>query len=231
MDSPAFHPFSATHGATLLVGGLTLAVLLVLAKRSERADRGVQALLVLLNLGAYAYSQAAWSLAPGMDKDLDSVWPLQLCDVAAVSAGFALITRHPRLILLTYFWGLAGTIQALLTPAIQIGFPHPAYLSFFIQHFAIIAVALYFPINRGWRGSEPWWKAPLAAWGWSQVYLVIAGITNGVLGTNFGFLAHKPSNPSLLDLMGPWPWYLIPLEGLALALFILLALPLRFGRK
>jgi uncharacterized membrane protein YwaF len=42
------------------------------------------------------------------------------------------------------------------------------------------------------------------------------------------FLCQKPRNPSLLDLMGPWPWYLAGGGAAALALFWLLWLPVRW---
>lgn len=35
----------------------------------------------------------------------------------------------------------------------------------------------------------------------------------------------KPSNGSLLDYLGAWPWYLISLEIVAFVLFLLLYLP------
>jgi uncharacterized membrane protein YwaF len=55
-------------------------------------------------------------------------------------------------------------------------------------------------------------------------------LVNTWLGTNFGFAARKPVNPSLLDHMGPWPIYLIWIEVLGLVLFFLLSLPV-LGRK
>src|SRR5579864_7980770 len=42
--------------------------------------------------------------------------PLQLCDVAIFVAAVALWTRNRMSVEITYFWALAGTIQALLTP-------------------------------------------------------------------------------------------------------------------
>ncbi len=41
-------------------------------------------------------------------------------------------------------------------------------------------------------------------------------------GENFMFLARKPDTPSMLDLLAPWPWYILQLEWIALALCFLL---------
>jgi len=45
---------------------------------------------------------------------------------------WALITRSPRVYEVVYFWGLGGTIQALLTPDLLQGFPSAAFVSFFL---------------------------------------------------------------------------------------------------
>lgn len=39
------------------------------------------------------------------------------------------------------------------------------------------------------------------------------------------FISHKPDDPSLLDLIGPWPWYILSLEGVALVMCVILYLP------
>lgn len=226
----AFVPFGATHGLTVLAGMLVLAALLTYARRGPTPAHQVRALLAFLCFAAFGYSQAAWSTVAG-PVDLDSSLPLQLCDLAAIIAGFALLTGNLQLAGLTYFWGLAATVQALATPAITIDFPHPAYLTFFVHHFSIVGAALYFPLIAGWRPPRPWWRGPLQAWGWSLVYAAVAGGTNALLGTNFGYLAHKPDNPSLLNAMPEWPWYILPLNLLAFTLFSLLVLPFAGGRQ
>jgi uncharacterized membrane protein YwaF len=45
------------------------------------------------------------------------------------------------------------------------------------------------------------------------------------------FLRQKPAAPTLLDLMGPWPWYILSGSVLAAILFLALDLPFAMGRR
>ena len=51
-----------------------------------------------------------------------------------------------------------------------------------------------------------------------------------VTGGDYLFLRRPPLHPSLLDFMGPWPWYLVSAAALAIVLFALLQAPFRSGR-
>ncbi len=221
-----FQPFTNEHLGALIIGGLCVMVLLWAGKRGGNSRTLATALLAFLNLSAYPLGQAAW-LSLGRPLALENILPLHLCDIAAMTAGFALLTKRPALCALTYFWGLAATMQALVTPAIGIGFPSWPFLTFVVQHFAIVGAALYLPVVEGWRPKQPLWKSPLEVYGWSVAYLVFALCVNRLLDTNFGFASRPPENPSLIDHLGPWPWYLVSMQGIAFCLFLLLAVPLR----
>jgi hypothetical integral membrane protein (TIGR02206 family) len=54
---------------------------------------------------------------------------------------------------------------------------------------------------------------------------------NRLTGGNYLFLSRKPEGGSLLDLLGPWPWYILSLEAVALLLFTILYLPFVIGRS
>jgi hypothetical integral membrane protein (TIGR02206 family) len=224
-----FQPFSREHFITVAIGFAVTAVILWTGKRGGTGRTLATALLAFANLSAYPLNQAAW-LSLGEQVALDNILPLHLCDIAAITAGFALITKRPLLCALTYFWGLAATFQALLTPAISVGFPAWPFITFFVQHFAIVATALYLPVVEGWRPRQPLWKGPLEVYAWSVAYLIFALLANVLLGTNFGFALRPPDNPSLIDHLGPWPWYLFAMQAIAVVLFFLLAIPLA-GRR
>lgn len=219
-----FDPFSLEHLLTTVAGFSAVAGFLYLGRRGGTAERTASASLAWLNLAAYPISLVSWILQ-GVELGPEECLPFHLCDVASITAGVALLTKHQIPATLTYFWGLAGTLQGLVTPAITAGFPGPACLTFFFQHFAIVAAALYLPLVKGWRPLRPLWKTVGEVFLWSIAYLLFAMAMNRLTGANFAYATRPPENPSLLDHLGPWPWYLVSMQGIALLLFTLLCLP------
>ena len=61
--------------------------------------------------------------------------PLDLCDVALVIAALACWFPHWQLgVELTYFWGLAGSLQAVVTPDLAQSFPSLQFFVFVVGH-------------------------------------------------------------------------------------------------
>jgi hypothetical integral membrane protein (TIGR02206 family) len=58
--------------------------------------------------------------------------------------------------------------------------------------------------------------------------MAFVGLVNWLIGSNYMFIAHPPETASLIDVLGPWPWYLLSLEGIAVVVFLLLYLPYLF---
>ena len=78
----------------------------------------------------------------------------------------------------------------------------------------MIAAVIYLTLALGMR---PIPISILRTLGWSAVYFGTAMAVNFVLHTNFGYLRAKPEQPSLMDSLAPWPFYLIQLALLAIA--------------
>lgn len=148
--------------------------------------------------------------------------PMHLCDWAAITAAIALLNRRPLAVELCWFWGLGGTLQGLLTPALSYPFPHPYWFTFFLLHGGIVIAALQVVIGRDHPPSRRSWLRALIA---TEIYFAFALAVNALLGTNFGYLAEKPSQPSLLDFFGDWPIYLIGLQVALIVAITLLWLP------
>lgn len=221
MTPPPFEPFGPAHLTVLALTVLVPAVLAWLVRRPGGAawQRPIAAALAAVLVANQAV--LAWQ---GVQNGLPwTDWaPMQLCDWVTFLCAAALLRPRQQLFELAYFWGLAGTLQAVLTPDLAYGFPHPYFFAFQIAHAGIVVAVLYLVLGVGRR---PWPRSILRAFLWIQVYLAAAALVNVAFGTNFGYLRAKPARASLLDLLGPWPWYIVTLEALALVLFTLLYLP------
>lgn len=220
--TPPFVVFGGVHLITLACTGLIGSLLIIQARRRPGQTRTQDRLLALFLLLIYpANLLAGWCL--GM-LNRDNILPCHLCDVAAVCGAGALWFKNQRLAELVWFWGLAGTFNGLITPALAESFPSPAFFAFFALHGGVVIAAVYLVVGLGLR---PMPGAVLRAFFGGQLYLVMAAAVNLMTGSNYGFLRSKPAQASLLDLLGPWPWYILGLELLALLLFTILYLPFR----
>lgn len=152
-------------------------------------------------------------------------FPVHLCDIVAILLGCALLRNSQRCAELGYLWGLSGTLQGLITPAIKYGFPAPEFFAFFLQHGGVPAVAI--GLAFGTSALKPQSGALWRALVWINVYLAGIFLFNRLLGTNYGYVNHKPAPPTLIDFLGPWPLYLLSLEAVAVFFFFLLLLPVR----
>ena len=160
---------------------------------------------------------------------VQSSLPLALCDVALVVAAVACWLPSWTLgVELTYFWGLAGTLQAVLTPDLHVGFPSVEFVQFVVGHLGIVLAALYLVV--GLR-IVPRPGAAVRVFTITVAYAAVIGAFDWLTGSNYMYLAAPPENPSLLSLLGRWPWYLLSATSVAIVLFALLDTPFRLTRR
>lgn len=183
---------------------------------------------VALVLAADAAVFVVWQVVGGSWSVSNSL-PLALCDIALVVAAVACWFPNWSLgVELTYFWGLAGTLQAVLTPDLHVGFPSLKFALFVVGHLGIVLAALYLVV--GLR-IVPRPGAAVRVFAITVAYAAVIGVVNWRTGSNYMYLAAAPENPSLLSLLGPWPWYLLTGTGVAIVLFAVLDAPFRRTRQ
>jgi hypothetical integral membrane protein (TIGR02206 family) len=159
----------------------------------------------------------------------DSDLPLHLTDIVTVTAALALWSRSPLLFELTYFWGLTAALLAILTPGLDPdeGLSSFFFWQYFVTHSGVVLAALFLAFGLGMTArSAAVRRVFLATVAWAA----IATAGNVFTGGNYMFLRERPETPSVLDYMGPWPWYILSAASLALTLFALLDLPFRSRR-
>lgn len=154
--------------------------------------------------------------------------PFHLCSLMAYLTAYMLITKDYRAYEFMYFAGIAGGSQALLTPPLgQYGFPHFLFWQTYIWHGLIVIGAFYMTFVEGYR---PTLRSLGKVFISLNILMIVVNIANWFLGSNYMFLAYKPIEPSILDLLGPWPFYIIQMEIVGIILCSLLYLPFALRR-
>ena len=216
----------------VIFGGPHLVVLVILALANfsiflfrqrfsphiRKAFRYGLAVLLLVN----ELTWHVWNYAVGQ-WTIQTMLPLHICSVLVFASAIMLLARSYTIYEFAYFLGIGAAIQALMTPDLGIyGFPHYRYFQTFISHGGIITAAVYMTIVEGYR---PTWKSLVRVGVWTNVYLLVVTGINLLIDSNYMFTLHKPPTASLFDVLGPWPWYLLAAEGIALVVFLILYLP------
>jgi hypothetical integral membrane protein (TIGR02206 family) len=221
MDS-RFEVFGTSHVVMLILFVVVIPLVVLLGRRvrgtaAEERSRRVFAVGIV----ATAVPLQVLQLLPS-DWDFATSLPLQLCDLAWMVAVVGLWTRAPWAAALTYFWGLTLTTQAMLTPALVMDFPHPRYVGFWVMHLLVVWAAIYLTAGLGIR---PTWRLYGLTVALTAVWVAVVMTFNTAFDTNYGYLNAKPGTGSALDLLGPWPWYVVTEVVVVAAVWALITLP------
>lgn len=236
MDDRPFVMFGVEHGVAALATVLAVFIMIQVnrpgsAPRIRRAANVTLAVILVISVGMdplLTWLRYKADPAEAMDFMRKNSLPLHLCDIVSVVLAVALVTGRQRWTELGYLWGLAGTLQGVITPAVKFGWHSPEYYAFFAQHSGVQAAALGLVIGAGLKPQPGAFRRVML---WSWAYMAVAFGLNCLLNTNYGYMNGKPENASLIDHLGPWPWYLLSLQGVAFLFYGLLLLPFWLRRR
>jgi hypothetical integral membrane protein (TIGR02206 family) len=219
---PPFQLFGPAHLAALGLLALFSLSLLLLRGQPMPVRRRMR-LGLAATMAAGELSWHVWTLAYFGTWPLDAMLPLHLCTALAWVAMYTLVTLDVVAYDFVYFFGIGGPLQAILTPdAGKYGLPHFRAVQTLTSHGLLIIAALYLTLIEGLRPT--WRSIPRVIVG-TMAYMAAVTVVNVAVGGNYMFTLHKPPTASVLDALGPWPWYLVPMIALGILNCVILYLP------
>jgi hypothetical integral membrane protein (TIGR02206 family) len=210
--------FSPPHLAALGVLIVAAAGSVWLARAQPRQTAVFWARLLALAILAGWVGEYIADAVDGI-YDVQYTLPLQLTDAVSATSIMALWTRRPLLVELTYFWAITASLQATITPDLAQNFPSIFYFTYFTYHVGAVVAAflLVFGLRIYPRPGAAWRAFVL-----TLCFAAVAGIGDVITGGNYMYLRAKPVHSSLLNVMGPWPWYIASTAALGLAMLLAL---------
>ncbi|MGP9683974.1 MULTISPECIES: YwaF family protein [unclassified Brachybacterium] len=205
--------YGGAHLSALALVVLAAIALVVWARRAHPAvvDRSLRVAGWILLANSVLWT--VWGFLP-WSWNLDESLPLHFSDALRFIVPLALITRAPWAIVVTYFWGLTLNMQSVLTPDVNYFVWIPLeFTEYWIAH----ASGVLAPIVLIWGlRFRPTWRGYGVAYAATVAWAAVAVVGNALTGANYGYLNRAPAGPSILDVMGPWPQYLL-VEAVAIA--------------
>lgn len=221
-----FSAYGPSHLTALAVFAIGSAALVWVGRRqTESQARILGRVLAVLTMAIFSVALAYKLVQPAIDHSV----PLQLCDLAELTAAYALWSQRKWASTLVYYWGLPLSSQALITPDLNApDFPGHSFLTFFALHLLVV----WAPIYLTWgRGMQPGWRgyrfAVITTLAWGAFTFTF----NTIAGSDYGFLNRKPLNASMLDFLGPWPFYVLAEVVIVGAVWALMTWPWELKRS
>ena len=228
MPTSDFQFLGVSH---IVVLALTITLPIALSVLVRKADSSavtntvcylLSAILIVNEVGLWGYRM---STVQSFSVFLQRYLPLHICGVVVFVVVFVLLRRNQTLYEIGYFWGLVGTLNAIITPQLWVDFPNYRFFQYFIAHGGIVISVLF--VTWGLR-MRPTLKGLLRAFLLVNFYMVVMVGVNLSLKSNYMFICEPPDTKSPF-FFAPWPWYILILDGVALVFFFVVYSPFLIG--
>ena len=228
-QEPIFQTFSKTHIISLTIIALIITILMNLPndffdfKQRRFISKFIATVLLIQQV-----SLLSWYIFSGGFSFGESL-PLYICRLMAITSAFMLYFESYDLFEIVYFMALPGAVLALLTPDTGgFNFPHMMFFQFFIGH-GFLVISIFYMIKV--YGFKPTFSSFKKAIFWTMAYLVFTWCFNQLTGGNYSYLRHKPTTGTLMDLLGPYPFYLFELYFIYVFFYMLMIIPFTNFKK
>ena len=144
-----FNAFTTQHGYPILLIAVIGIVAMVIAKKALTTTQAWHLLFVMSFVPLLGYVMMfAASQYDGSFNVKDDL-PIHLCRMLAFVIPIIIWKRNRFWMGIIYFWIIVGTLNAIITPDIEHGFPHWNYFSYWIMHGFLVLIPLFYVIVLG----------------------------------------------------------------------------------
>ena len=224
MPASEFQAFGTSH---FIAMALTLVLPILLALLARRAHSQAVATIIAYPLaGTILLNEVAhWVYRigeVGFNRFVQFHLPLHVCGISVLLTAATLLFRNQRIYEIVYFWGLVGSANAVITPSIEEDFPGFRFFQYFIAHSGIVVGVLY--ATWGLR-MRPTLGGLFRAFVYLNLFAAAVAVLNFFSGSNYMFLSEPPPATVSPFFFTPWPWYILFLEVIGLAMFFAVLSP------
>ncbi len=219
-DSTSFNLYSKSHMTSLvIIGAIILGMFLMrehIQKNRRKVGLGIGIMLIIQQFLMYS-----WYITSGNFTWQESL-PLYLCRVTTILCIIMILRESYAFFEVAYFWGMSGSVMALITPDPGFEFPHVMFVQFFMGHGGMLISILFMMC---FYKFEPKLSSLKKTINWTIVYFVGVEMVNYAIGANYSYLRSKPLSKSPLDYLPPYPYYVPILAIIAVGIFSLWYIP------
>ena len=217
-----FHLWGASHGIPVLFFIILGTIIILYGQRLTNRQAQKRLLLIISFIPFVSFCLfVMMQIATGVFSIKNDL-PIFICRFLALTAPIVYWKENKFWTGVFYFWILAGTLNAVITADLRFDYPHWNYFIYFAMHCALIILPIYYCVVLKHRiALKDLWNGYWTA----NVFILVTMIINFTIESNYMFTREKPLVASLLDHLGPWPWYIVAVQFIALVLFGLLYLP------
>lgn len=219
---------SKQHMLPIVFAVLFAVLFIKYAKRNlnqKQQNRAIHIFACVISLVVVGFHMHKISLG---NYNITTDLPLYLCSLLGLVIPIFTYYRKYWMYEVLLFWIIGGTLQAVLTPDIALGFPSFDYFRYWVVHLGLLIVIFYvtYVLN-----MQPKLKSVFKSFFALQLYVIIMIAVNYMLDANYFYLNEKPQSASLLDYFGEWPWYILVGQIIIIPLFLLIYLPFYLAKN
>jgi len=186
---------------------------------TKSQNRIAAIVLIIFTIGQEVLNDSAL-MAQGLWRLSDDL-PLHMCGFSLFLTSWALYFKNQTTFELAYFWGIAASTQAILTPDLS-GIWNPiGVFVFFFSHSIIILNVIWLLVVEKMRLRKSAFVNTIIV---TNGFAFLISIFNIIVDGNYWYLCTKPitNNPFVL---GEWPFYILSIQIAGILIMGLIYLP------